>query len=241
MNIPVYRLMSEAQNRLLRDMLDEVGSRVGINWDYRSGLGADGLSYLCGLPALDLLGTHSPLSAPVLSPPRYRGLPCYFTDVITRASDRRPLAARTNGSWAYNERGSFSGWVAVVNGLDSRSIDRATFDWIQSETHGQSLEMVRSGKADLCGVDSMIWDLATTGGSELSAGLAVVESFGPWPIPPLMASNEIDRELVARLAEGIGTHRPSNPLVARWTLLDDSHLDPIGKVVQDLRERSLLA
>ncbi|HEY7565395.1 MAG TPA: PhnD/SsuA/transferrin family substrate-binding protein [Acidimicrobiia bacterium] len=237
MKIPVYRLMSGVQNALLSAMLDDVGERIGVAWDYRTGLGDDGLAYLCGLPALDLLGTHAPLAGPVLSSARYGGQPCYFADVLVRRDDRRGLGERTGGTWAFNERGSFSGWVAVMAGLESRSIHRTIFDWVESGSHARSIEMVGSGAADLCGIDSHICDLATA--DELR-GMQVIDSFGPWPVPPLLVSRTLDKGVVHLLREAIGKVRSANARVAGWALIEDSHLDPIASVVRILRERSVL-
>lgn len=240
MKTPVYRLMSDGQNDHLRSLLVTLEAPLGVSWEFRQGNGPDGLTYLCGLPASRLLESHTVIAAPVLFPARYLDLPVYFSDIITRSGQEAEWDNRPGATWAYNERGSFSGWVAVVDGLHRRGVDLARFVWVETGSHLRSLAMVGDKHADLCGIDSMVWDVETSARPRLAQQLTVVASFGPWPMPPLMASRRLDANLLRDLSEAIASTRIENGLISRWAVVDDRHLDPIIGVVQSLTERSLL-
>ncbi len=211
-------LLSESQNRLFRDRLDHACRLVGIDQAPTDRAEQADIAYLCGLPATGLLGTHSPLVAPVLPAPRYRGRPWYFVDVVARDSG----ASLGSGRWAYNETFSFSGWVALRHGLRLEHLDPDQLDWVATGSHAASLSAVRHGEADLAGIDSMIAELAP----ELLADLVVIASWGPWPTPPVMVSRELDAKVVSDLeAAFVGTD--GNVL---WVPIGSDHLDPIAAI-----------
>jgi ABC-type phosphate/phosphonate transport system substrate-binding protein len=164
----------------------------------------------------------------------------YFSDIITRSGQEADWDNQGGSTWAYNERGSFSGWVAVVDDLRRRGLDLARVVWVETGSHLRSMAMVGDKHADLCGIDSMVWEIETYARPQLAQQLTVVASLGPWPMPPLMASRQLDARLLSDLSEAIASAQVENGLISRWDVVDDRHLDPIIRVVQSLTERSLL-
>jgi ABC-type phosphate/phosphonate transport system substrate-binding protein len=157
------------------------------------------------------------LLAPVLSLPRYQGQPWYFVDIVARDEG----AGLGSGRWAYNEVESFSGWLAVRHGLRLQHLDPDQLEWLRTGSHANSITAVGSGRADFAGIDSMILDLAA-----LDSELTVIDSWGPWPTPPVMMSRGLDPVLGDDLAAALlGIDGD-----IRWLPLRPDHLDPISAV-----------
>jgi ABC-type phosphate/phosphonate transport system substrate-binding protein len=161
------------------------------------------------------------LAAPLLSGKRYQKSPCYFVDVVGRVGDH------ADQRWAFNEKESFSGWLAVRQGLtdDNRSPDE--IEWVKTGSHLASLEAVKGGAADRAGIDSMVIDLEP----RLLSGLEVVSTWGPWPAPPLLAARQVeDRfdELRSLFASNEG---------GPWISLPSDHLAPIATLAAATIER----
>lgn len=218
MKITASAWLSDPQNRLFNRRLAAASAELGLE---RSDAGdpenAD-IAYLCGLPASRMLETHRPLLAPVLSAPRYQDQPWYFVDVVAR-NDEVGLG---KGRWAYNQITSFSGWLAVRHGLRLHHIDPDQLEWTETGSHANSLRAIRSGIVDLAGLDSMILDLD----SDIANNLVVIDSWGPWPTPPVMVSRSLDQRLVDDLVESF-VGRDDD---VTWVVIDQGHLDPIWMV-----------
>ncbi|MGI8517501.1 MAG: PhnD/SsuA/transferrin family substrate-binding protein [Acidimicrobiia bacterium] len=207
MKLTVSARLSPPQNELFRDKLEA----TDIDHTFVDGGDAD-LLYLCGLPASRLLNRYGPLSAPLLSGERYQGRPWYFVDVIGRQGE---LA---DHRWAFNEKASFSGWLAVQHGLLVGGFSPEDISWTETGSHLDSIDAVREGMADRAGIDSMIINLAP----HLLDGLEVVTSWGPWPAPPVMASRRLAPDVISQLRASLSSNEGG-----QWLLLDEDHLAPI--------------
>lgn len=90
--------------------------------------------------------------------------------------------------------------------------------WVVTGSHLVSLEAVKKGTADAAGIDSMVLDLVT-GEAAPAAGLVTIESFGPWPAPPISTSVDMDLSVREELAS-IFTSMHEDPggahLLATW-------------------------
>jgi phosphonate transport system substrate-binding protein len=214
MRLVVSAHLSPAQNALFHQKLEAIEEEV----EWTEGSDAH-LLYLCGLPASHLVENYEPIAAPVLAGERYQNQPWYFVDVVGR------LGAEEEQRWAFNQPGSFSGWLAVQHGFQVERRSPSTVQWIETGSHLASLDTVRKGEADRAGVDSMILDLDGT----LLGGLEVVRSWGPWPAPPVMALRALDDDTRTRLRAAFASDRGG-----RWHLLDEDHLRPIMSVERAL-------
>jgi len=213
MNLAAAALLSPPQNHLFREKL--AAFRDEYMWT------ADGepdLVYMCGLPALDLLDRYLPLAAPLLGAARYQARPWYFVDVVGRSGH----ADATR--WAYNHKASFSGWRAVHFGLRLEHRAPENIEWIESGSHEASWWMVREGKVDRAAIDSMFLDLQPG----VLDGLEVVNTWGPWPAPPVMAARHLTLPVLDKLRSQFQSAEGGE-----WLLLDEDHLDPIAAVVAD--------
>jgi ABC-type phosphate/phosphonate transport system substrate-binding protein len=220
MQLGALSWLSEPQNRLFNRRLAHVSNELGLEFREASGPETADLAYLCGLPASRMLNTHYPLVAPVLPAARYQNQPWYFVDVLARNEGIGVGAGR----WAYNQTSSFSGWLAVRHGLRLHHVDPDQLEWTETGSHASSLAALRSGATDLAGVDSMILDLEP----HLAYNVVVVDSWGPWPTPPVMAARSLDQRLVDDLVHAfLGSEGG-----VTWLALDPNHLEPIEVVAR---------
>lgn len=218
MNIAVWAGLSDPQNQLFHRRLDNACRELGLERRATEDPVAADIAYLCGFPASKMLETHRPLLAPALPAARYQAMPWYFVDIVAR----HPEVGLASGRWAYNQTTSFSGWLATRHGLRLHHLEPDAIEWIASGSHSASIEAVRDERADLAGIDSMILDLDP----EIASDLAVIDSWGPWPTPPVMVSRSLDLGLVRALAEVLlGTDGD-----VAWVSIDPDHLDPIAAV-----------
>lgn len=137
-------------------------------------------------PSAQLLGV-----APVMDDPRAAGRPVYFSDVVVRDhSPARTFGDLAGGRWAYNDPHSLSGCLCLGVELSRRGLDVDFFATrVASGSHLRSLALVRAGRVDAAAIDSNV--LALDGGE----GLRVVESWGPYPIQPVLVRSALPEGL----------------------------------------------
>ena len=192
--------LSPSQNNLFNAIWDWVGGHSNLDLRPDTALATGGdpdVLYMCGFPTGQRIDRYDPLVAPVLTQQRYGGRPIYFSDLVVRAGRSGPPDA----TWriAYNDRESFSGWIAPRWGLAALGLDPDLMNWVVSGSHLVSLEAVQKGAVDAAGIDSMVLDLVT-GEAAPAAGLTTIESFGPWPAPPISTSVAMDPGVRTELA-----------------------------------------
>ena len=147
-------------------------------------------------PPVELLGV-----LPVFDDERNQGQPVYFCDVVVR--NDAPIHAFSElegGSWAYNDACSLSGYYSLLNKLAEWGADESFFDNVFcSGSHLNSIEAVLSGKADAAAIDSNVLRIRFREAPALRNKLRVIESWGPYPIQPVVVSSALDPELKHRL------------------------------------------
>jgi ABC-type phosphate/phosphonate transport system substrate-binding protein len=142
-------------------------------------------------------------AAPVIADPRANGRPVYFSDVVVRRdSPARSLSALRGRSWAYNDACSLSGYFSLLRELARRGESTRFFSELRcSGSHLDSLELVASGAVDAAAIDSSVLLLAARRG--LARDLRVIESWGPFPIQPVVARATLPAALRARIADAL--------------------------------------
>src|SRR5215204_6074107 len=147
-------------------------------------------------PPVELLGV-----LPVFDDERNQGEPIYFCDVVVR--NDAPIHAFSElegGSWAYNDACSLSGYYSLLNMLAESDVDETYFDNIFcSGSHLDSIEVVLSGEADAAAIDSNVLRIRLREVPVLRSKLRVLESWGPFPIQPVVVRSAIHPELKERL------------------------------------------
>ena len=147
-------------------------------------------------PPAELLGV-----LPLFDDERNQGKPVYFCDVVVRNdAPIRAFSELQGGSWAYNDVCSLSGYYCLLEKLAESGKDETFFDNIFcSGSHLNSIEEVLSGKANAAAIDSNVMRMRFREAPALRKGLRVIESWGPYPIQPIVVSSALQPELKQRL------------------------------------------
>jgi phosphonate transport system substrate-binding protein len=147
-------------------------------------------------PPAELLGV-----LPVFDDERNQGKPVYFCDVVVRNdAPIHAFAELEGGSWAYNDACSLSGYYSLLNKLAESGADEGFFDNIRcSGSHLASMEAVLGGEADAAAIDSNVLRIRLREVPALSKKLRVIESWGPYPIQPIVVSSAVHPDLKERL------------------------------------------
>ncbi|MGH7268435.1 MAG: PhnD/SsuA/transferrin family substrate-binding protein [Candidatus Rokuibacteriota bacterium] len=238
------RPLYDAIARYLVERTGEPAELLAVPWEDRVRLREAGrvdVAFLCGLPYTRQHDGPAPrlelLCAPLMADTRYGGRPVYFTDVVVRADGPlRTFADLRGTTWAYNDPDSFSGYVVPRHHLLTLGETRGFFeDAVPSGSHQCSIRWVAEGKVDASGIDSTVLELEQARCPDLHGVLRVIESMGPYPIPPVAVSRALDPRRAARLrelfltmhevAEGRGIL--TRGLLARFIPVSDADYDPI--------------
>ena len=162
--------------RVIQTDLDDLDLVVGDT--------APTLAFLCGLPFVRLRDRGAAVdcvAAPV--PVADDAAAVYFTDLVTRAGDGRPLEVLRLG---YNNDASLSGWVLPRTAMRAGGIDPDRLDWRATGSHLRSLRRIVAGDLDAAPVDSTVLDLVRQADAGVAA-LTVRARYGPMPAPPIVA------------------------------------------------------
>jgi ABC-type phosphate/phosphonate transport system substrate-binding protein len=179
-------------------------------------------------------------AAPVFDDARAAGRPVYFSDVIVGAkSPALRFDDLRGGTWAYNDPSSLSGYLSVMRRLREGG-GESFFGLVrQSGSHLESIRQVAEAEADGAAIDSNVLGLALRREPSLGRRLRVVESWGPYPIQPIVVSTRLPEELVSRIAAALlRLHKDDAPRqeLARHGLL---RFAPVAPEDYD-RERAVL-
>ena len=147
-------------------------------------------------PPVELLGV-----LPVFDDERNQGKPVYFCDVVVRnAAPIHAFSGLEGGTWAYNDACSLSGYYSLLDKLAESSADESFFDNIFcSGSHLNSIKAVLNGRADAAAIDSNVLRIRFREAPALREELRVVESWGPYPIQPVVVSSALRPDLKQRL------------------------------------------
>jgi ABC-type phosphate/phosphonate transport system substrate-binding protein len=151
-------------------------------------------------PPAELLGV-----APVFADERAHGEPVYFCDVIVRrGSPARSFWDLEGGAWAFNDPCSLSGHggLAARLGLPEEA-GRFFGRTIRSGSHPASVRLVAGGGADAASIDSNVLRLLLKRTPALREEVRVLDSWGPYPIQPVVVRTGLDQALKAALRESL--------------------------------------
>lgn len=193
-----------------------------------------GCVFMCGWPFA--MAGHRPriVCAPVPKPRRYGGRPAYVTDFVVRADSGFATLPGTFGSrLAWTADRSHSGYNAVRHHLlQYRTGGRPR---LYRETVGPLftpraiIEAVLDGRADVGPVDGWYLDILRFDDPGAIAGLRVVATTEPAPIPPLVAHPDLPEADLVRLRQaflGIGEDRSVSPLLETLLIRDFAVPEP---------------
>jgi phosphonate transport system substrate-binding protein len=147
-------------------------------------------------PPVELLG-----ALPVFDDERNQGKAVCFSDVVVRNdAPIHTFSELEGGSWAYNDACSLSGYDSLLNRLAESGAEESFFHNIQcSGSHLNSIEAVLSGEADAAVIDSNVLRIRFREVPALRNKVRVIESWGPYPIQPIVVNSALHPELKQRL------------------------------------------
>lgn len=155
------------------------------------------LAQTCGLPfAARLAGEVSLLGAPIYDAPGC-GAGTYRSWIVVRAADpAETLADLAGRRFAYNGRGSQSGWAALA----AEVAPEAHFGALhETGAHRASIQAVAEGKADCAAIDAVSWALAEAV-EPAAAQLRILMGAKPTPGLPFITRRRSGAEVAAMQA-----------------------------------------
>ena len=206
-----------------------------------------GCAFMCGWPWAERARPPRLLAAPVPAAPRYGGRPVYFTDFVVRDdSPYRTLADTFGGRIAYTVETSHSGWNAARHHLlRYRTPARPT---LYREVRGPYISgrrvapAVLGGEVDVGPMDSYFLDLLRRHAPDVVAGLRVIESTAPAPIPPLVAAPDADADACGRVTAALlEAHGELKPVLDELLLARFAAVSPDDYRVTRDRAREAVA
>ena len=140
-------------------------------------------------------------AAPVFRDSRTPGQPAYFSEVIVhRENPVRSFPELRVCSWAYNDVCSLSGYYNLLKKLAEMNENGGFFGRMCcSESHLNSIDMVARGEVDAAAIDSNVLRIKHRSAPDLRERLRIIESWGPFPIQPVVLRSSLHPELKDRL------------------------------------------
>lgn len=167
------------------------------------------IAFICGLPFIQYYRNFpeqiQALVAPVMQAQRYQNRPVYFSDIIVNAeSNYQTFADLANQTFSYNDRGSNSGYNLMRYRLLQGGYSPNFFNKvIAAGSHQNSIKLVAEGIADCAAIDSIVLEQELQDFPAYSQRLRIIESLGPFPIPPIIVSQRLDSVFINSLQSAL--------------------------------------
>jgi ABC-type phosphate/phosphonate transport system substrate-binding protein len=182
--------------------------------------------FMCGLPFSRSLPRPELIAAPVPSPPDFRGLPQYWSEmVVRRDSAFRSIEDTFGGRIALTVPDSQSGCLAAMYYLMGIADRFPLYREIITPqvTPLGAMSAVVDGAADVAPIDSYAFSLLQKYRRDLTSQLRSVARTAPTPIPPLVASRPGFEALTATFLEA---HKIATIAPMMWDLLLERFVRP---------------
>lgn len=177
---------------------------------FRGAAASADVGFLCASSYLWLRSRNDPSvelvpAGLVFADARLGARPLYFSDFVVRTDDPAQSFADLEGrTWGYNDRCSLSGYFATLQHLAEMHADPETFARsVCTGSHHGSLAAVLDGAIDGAAIDSNVLALARLERPQLAHELRVIESFGPFPIQPLVVRADLGPLWKQRIANAL--------------------------------------
>lgn len=241
---PIADPIGRALASLLRQRLGIAVAWVeDIDWRARYWQLAEGrihLGWICGAPYVRLRESGVAVelaAAPVYRGARYADRPVYYSDVLVRAESPHQRFEDLRGSrWAFNERGSLSGYECVRGELWRRGALHGYFgEVIEAGSHQNALVLLREGRVDAAAIDTTVLDEVARLDPDALCDLRAAHTIGPSPMPPWVTAPGVDvglrrtiREVMTTLHEDAdGRAMLAQTLVARFATVSERDYDSV--------------
>lgn len=153
------------------------------------------LSQTCGLPFV----THLEDKISLIGTPAY-GIDCgagsyYSVIVVHKDSDFEQIEDLKGHIFAYNGKGSQSGYAALLHTLSS--IENAPEHFqssVRSGAHRSSIKLIAGGQAEFGAIDAVTWELALRH-EPAAENLRIITYTEPTPTLPFITAKRTPRDL----------------------------------------------
>ena len=148
-----------------------------------------GCAFMCGWPLAQEGASRPVIAAPI--PLAENGARYRSVFVVAAGSRFRTLEETFGGRFAFNAKGSHSGWNMPRAHVAARD------GWYAEQVgpfgpHQRAAAAVAAGAADVAALDSLVWALLCRHDPALAASLRVVDQTADQPSPPLVGSAALD-------------------------------------------------
>ncbi len=129
----------------------------------------------------------------------------YFSEVVVRADSEAATFADLEGRvWGYNDRHSLSGYFSASQHLRELGRNRDFFGKeVDTGSHLRSIEGIVRGDIDAASIDSNVLSRVFEECPSLVEQLRVLESWGPFPIQPIVVNSDLAGELVEPITNAL--------------------------------------
>jgi ABC-type phosphate/phosphonate transport system substrate-binding protein len=181
--------------------------------------------------------------APVFDDERNSGRPVYFCDVVVRDDAQFQTFSDLQGSaWTYNDACSLSGYYGLLNKLAESGTDETFFRSVScSGSHVNSIDAILRGNADVAAVDSNVLRIQLRETPALGKKLRVIESWGPYPIQPVVVNSSLHPEIKQRLRTAFFTTNEDEHTRQTLRQFGLSRFAPVGQQDYSLATHEILA
>jgi phosphonate transport system substrate-binding protein len=257
--------VSEHWVPLYGELTAYLGEKAGTRHELITGLaystishmlesGAIDFGFVCGYPYILAHDKPVPdmelLAGAVMKHPRYLDKPVYFSDlIVSKDSAFRSLRDLEGRTLVYNEETSNSGYNMPRSHLVELGLTHGFFGRVlRSGSHEESIRMVAEGSADASYVDSLVLDFDREKRQRHAEQVRVIESLGPAPIVPLVASakvakaerDRIQRDLLTMHQDEQGRRILDRLLIDRFVVVTDDHYDSLREMKKRAEDAGFL-
>lgn len=141
----------------------------------------------------------------VFSDERAKGEPVYFSDVVVRADHQaREFGDLACTAWGYNDDCSLSGHFAALQKLSELGCSENFFGRrVRTGSHAASVAAILNGSLDGAAIDSTVLSRMKRERPELGEQLRVVDSWGPFPVQPIVVRRGLGSGWAKCIAQGL--------------------------------------
>lgn len=173
------------------------------------------VAFICAGPYVE---GHARFGLTLLAAPVVNGEPVYYSNLIVpKNSAARSLDDLRGKTFAFTDPQSNSGAMVPLSKLAEMGETAESFfsSYLYTYGHDRSIRAVADNLVDGAAVDSLIWDFLADNNPVLRNKVRIIDRFGPYGIPPVVAGKHLD---------------PAVQEALRTTLLA-LHTDPRGQEI----------
>lgn len=208
----------------------------------RSDMGA---VFMCGYPFSMLAPEERPvpLAAPVSAAAWSDGKPVYASHIVTASNSGIEVADLLMARWGWTVRDSQSGYHAPRALLSRLPRGKMAGDAVGPLLNpGGVVAAIETGKIDVGAIDAYAYQLLEMHEPETTAGLRIIATTQPTPVPLLVASREQSPETIAILAQTLlGAHQSDEGRAVLRPLGLTSFAEPDISAYESLPQRARAA